>query len=192
MCQQLPVAKTLWSGSANTWGGPSFPMKHYLTVGKGTVVQPNSPENFHELTNSWKTDSGSTRKKRSDRLPTDLPLAMPKAVGTSCGKSQTGVMSVVSGWSHLHYICHTICHSEVFFMADHLNTVHVLLLQFQWISAFKKAPTQPNEPWLHDDMNILTCYCTFGWNSSSLWNLSYFSFNKKYNSKNMAHAVFLF
>lgn len=40
--------------------------------------------------------------------------AMSRAVGTSCGKSQTGVMSVMSGWSHLclHYLCRITCHSE--------------------------------------------------------------------------------
>lgn len=63
---------------------------------------------FKDWQTNGGTNSGSIRKESSDSSPKGFsqfsPLqssAMSGAAGTSCGKSQTGVMQVVSGWSHL-------------------------------------------------------------------------------------------
>lgn len=103
--------------------GVSFPMRPWMTVGKGTGLPAKLPKIFMNWTSKlpfstrnqqWKQSEGVFRWFDDRQFFLLQSSAMSRAVGTSCGKSQTGVMSVASGWSHLclHYLCCTICHAE--------------------------------------------------------------------------------
>lgn len=72
-----------------------------MTVGKGTVLQPEWTKIFkNEQTSKplWMRSQWQKQPEEEFRWFNVLQSsAMSGAVGTSCGKSQTGVMSVVSG-----------------------------------------------------------------------------------------------